>query len=242
MRPIVGDLPQPCCGLRMFPWHNRPMRRLPPTRTLAAAGAIAPWLWSAIVIVLTFLEYDTLTGFGWTPLGSHGVNYPSSLALGRFGLAQMANFGLFGILMIGLAVALYRSVRPKWPARIAPVLMGISGFGFLMSVFPTDNGPPSAPMTWHGEIHGIGFIVMLIPFVLSMFFLALSFRGDSRWSGYVWLGPAVGVLALAAFIGLGALLPASLDQIAFYVTLLVLFVGLTLVGLRIRSIDVRGSA
>jgi hypothetical protein len=205
-------------------------------------GAIAPWLWSVVVIILTFLEYDTLTGFGWTPLSSHGVNYPSSLALGRFGWAQMANFALFGILMIGLAVALYRSLRPQWPARIAPVLMGISGFGFLMSVFPTDNGPPSAPMTWHGAIHGLGFIVVLIPFVLSMLFLGLSFRGDSRWRGYVWLGPTIGVLALIAFIGLGAVLPASLDQVSFYITLVVLFTGLTLVGLRVRSLPLGGSA
>jgi hypothetical protein len=216
--------------------------RLPSTRALATGGAIAPWLWSGIVIVLTFLEYDTLTGFGWTPLSSNGVNYPSSLALGRFGWAQMVNFGLFGVLMIGLAIALYRSVRPQWQARIAPTLIGISGFGFLMSVFPTDNGPPSAPMTWHGEIHGLGFIVMLVPFVLSMFFLALSVRGDPRWRGYLWHGPTIGILALMAFIGLGAALPASLDQVSFYTTLLVLFAGLTLVALRTRSLALGGSA
>lgn len=218
------------------------MQRLPSTRALAVGGAIAPWLWSGVVIVLTFLEYDTLTGFGWTPLSHHGVNYPSSLALGRFGWAQMVNFGLFGILMIGLAIALYRSVRQQWPARIAPVLIGISGFGFLMSVFPTDNGPPNAAMTWHGAIHGLGFIVMLIPFVLSMFFLGLSFRGDPQWRGYVLVGPAIGLLALIAFIALAAILPASMDQIPFYITLLVLFTGLTLVGLRIRSRDPGGSA
>jgi Protein of unknown function (DUF998) len=212
------------------------MPRLPSTRTLATGGAIAPWLWSAIVIVLTVLEYDTLTGFGWTPLSSQNVNYPSSLALGQFGWAQIVNFGLCGILLIGLAVALYRSVRARWTARIAPVLMGISGFGFLMSVFPTDHGPPNAPETWHGDIHIVGFIVFLFPFVLSMFFLALSIRGDSRWSGYVWLGPAVGVLALIAFIGLAAILPASVDQIPFYLTLLVLFVGITLVARHIPSL------
>jgi len=213
------------------------MPRLPSTRTLATGGAIAPWLWSAIVIVLTVLEYDTLTGFGWTPLSSHGVNYPSSLALGQFGWAQMANFGLFGILSIGLAIALYRSVRPQWPARVAPVLIGIAGFGHLMSVFPTDHGPPSAATTWHGAIHAAGFITFFIPVLLSMFLLVLSFRGDSRWRGYVWLGPAVGVGALIAFIGLGAILPVSVDQVPFYIALLVLFIGLSLIGLRIRSLD-----
>jgi hypothetical protein len=212
------------------------MRRLPSTRTLATGGMVAPWLWSAIVVVLTVLEYDTLTGFGWTPGGSHGVNYPSSLALGQFGWAQMANFGLFGVLLIGLAIALYRSVRRPWPARVAPVLMGVAGFGFLLSVFPTDNGPPNAPMTWHGAIHGIGFITVFVPLLLSMFFLALSARGDSRWHGYIWLGPAIGVIALLAFVGLAAILPASLDQLPFYLTLLVLFIGITLIGLRVSRL------
>ena len=213
------------------------MRGLPATRKLATGGMVAPWLWSAIVIVLTALEFDTLTGFGWTPGASHGVNYPSSLALGKFGWAQMANFALFGFLMIGLAVALYRSVRPGRLARVAPVLLGVAGFGLLLSVFPTDTGPPNAPATWHGAIHGIGFVTIFLPLLLAMFFLAVSSRGDSRWDAYVWLGPAVGAAALIAFIALAAILPASLDQVPFYLALLVLFVGITLVGLRVRSLD-----
>jgi hypothetical protein len=196
---------------------------------------LGPWLWTAIVLVLTVLEYDTLTGFGWTPGGSYGVNYPSSLALGHFGWAQMANFALLGLSLIGLAIALYRSVRPGRPAKVAPVLMGIAGFGFLLSVFPTDTGPPNAAATWHGEIHGIGFIVALLPLMLSMFFFALSARGDSRWNGYGWIGPVVGVIALLAFFGLAAIMPASLDQIPFYITLVALFAGISLIGFRLRS-------
>ncbi len=179
------------------------MRGLPATRKLATGGMVAPWLWSAIVIVLTGLEFDTLTGFGWTPGASHGVNYPSSLALGRFGWAQMANFALFGLLMI----------------------------------FPTDTGPPNAPATWHGATHGIGFVTIFLPLLLAMFFLAVSSRGDSRWDAYVWLGPAVGAAALIAFIALAAILPASLDQVPFYLALFVLFVGITLIGLRVRSLN-----
>jgi hypothetical protein len=197
---------------------------------------VAPWIWTALVLVLTVLEYDTLTGFGWTPLGSHNVNYPSSLALGSFGIVQMANFALLGILLAGLAIALYRLVRPGWPAHIAPVLMAITGVGFLMSVAPTDHGPPNAPETWHGDIHTLGFVVAFLPLVLSMLLLAVSFRGDPRWRGYVWLGPVVGVLALIFFIGLAAIIPASVDQVAFYLTLLVLFIGITVIGRHARSL------
>jgi hypothetical protein len=113
--------------------------------------------------------------------------------------------------------------------------MGIAGFGFLLSVFPTDTGPPNAPATWHGDIHMIGFIVAFLPLVLSMFFLAVSARGDSRWNGYGWIGPVVGVIALLAFFGLAAIMPASVDQIPFYITLIALFAGTSLIGLRLRS-------
>jgi hypothetical protein len=197
---------------------------------------VGPWLWTAIVLVLTVVEYDTLTGFGWTPGGSYGVNYPSSLALGQLGWAQMLNFALLGVSLISLAVALYRSVRPGRLAKVAPVLMGIAGFGFLLSVFPTDTGPPNAPATWHGTIHGIGFIVAFLPLVLSMFFLAVSVRGDSHWNGYGWIGPVVGVIALLSFFGLAAVMPASMDQIPFYLTLVVLFAGISLIGFRLRSL------
>jgi hypothetical protein len=127
-------------------------------------------------------------------------------------------------------------VRPGRLAKVAPVLMGIAGFGFLLSVFPTDTGPPNAPATWHGAIHGIGFIVAFLPLVLSMFFLAVSVRGDSRWNGYGWIGPVVGVVALLSFFGLAAVMPASVDQIPFYITLVVLFAGISLIGYRLRSL------
>jgi hypothetical protein len=114
--------------------------------------------------------------------------------------------------------------------------MGIAGFGFLLSVFPTDTGPPNAPATWHGAIHGIGFIVAFLPLVLSMFLLAVSIRGDSRWNGYGWIGPVAGVVALLSFFGLAAVMPASVDQIPFYITLVVLFAGISLIGFRLRSL------
>ena len=154
----------------------------------------------------------------------------------RFGWAQLLYFGLFGVLLIGLAVGLYRAVRPRPIARVGPVLLAIAGVGLLLSMFPTDHGPPNAPSTWHGDIHAIAFLVVFIPLLLSMFFFAVSFRHDPRWTGLVWVGPISGAAALIAFIGLGALLPASLDQVSFYADLLALFVGITVIAYRLRAL------
>jgi len=208
---------------------------LPATRYLALGGIVAPWLWTVVVVLLTVLEYDTLIGYGWT-LGNPGpVNYPSSLALGHFGWAATANFGLEGLLTIGFALGLIREVRARPMARIGPVLLGIAGLGMVLSVFSTDHGPANAPNTWHGQIHGISFVVTFVPLLLSFFFLAASFWRDSRWHGFKWL-PAVPVVAVATlFIGHG-LLPTAISEVSFYVGELVIFVGLTLIGLRLLSL------
>ncbi len=206
------------------------------TRTLALGGIVGPWLWASIVVILTFVEYDTLRSFGWTPGQDNGVNYPSSLALGSAGWLQVANFALFGVLTIALAVGLYRAVRPRRLARAGPMLVGAAGVGLVLSAFPTDHGPPDAPTTWHGTIHNLAFVVTFVPLLLAFFFLAVSFRGDPRWQGYQWLCPAIGLAAIASLVLGGGLLPASVNQAAFYVSLLLIFAGLTLLGLRLRTV------
>jgi hypothetical protein len=205
-------------------------------RTLALGGIVGPWLWTAIVIVLTVVEYDTLASFGWTPGQDHGVNYPSSLALGRLGWIQMLNFLMLGLCTMALAAGLYQVVRPGLLSRLGPTLLGVAGLGLVLSSFPTDHGPPDAPATWHGAIHGLGFALAFVPLLLAFFLLAASFRGDRHWRGYQWRCPTIGLVALASFIGGALFLPESLNQVSFYVSLLVVFVGLTSIGFRLRSV------
>lgn len=208
----------------------RPVKRLPATPYLALGGIIGPWLWTAIVILLTVLEYDTLTGFGWTPADAHGVQYSSSLALGPLGWVYMANSAVLGLLIIGLAGGFYREVRPRLRARIGPVLMGIAGVGAVLGMFPTDHGPPNAPTTWHGVIHNLGFAVFLFSLLLSFVFLTASFWGDSRWRRSKWLAPIAGIAVVGIFL-LAGLVPV-INQFAL---ILLLFVGITLFGLRLRA-------
>ena len=206
------------------------------TRNLALGGVIGPWLWTAVVLLLTVIEYETLVSFGWTPGQDNGVNYPSSLALGSAGWVQMLNFAVLGVLTIGLAVALYRVVRPGALPRVGPFLLALAGIGLVLSLFPTDHGPPDAPATWHGNIHAVAFGLALVPLLLAFFFLAFSFSGDSRWGAYGWLSPAISTAAIVCFVLGASLLPQSLGQVALYLTLLILFAGLTLIALKVRRV------
>jgi hypothetical protein len=205
------------------------MNRLAPTSYFALGGIVGPSLWIAVVVLLTVFEYDTLTAFGWTPADPNGVQFPSSLALGPLGWVQMANSAVLGLLIIGLATGFYREVRPRLRARIGPVLMGIAGVGAMLGAFPTDHGPPNAPTTWHGAIHNLGFAVFFLSLLLSFVFLTGSFWGDSRWRSPGWLAPILGVGAVGIFIFAG-LVPI----IGQFALILLLFLGITLFGLRLR--------
>jgi hypothetical protein len=206
--------------------------RQPPggSRYLALGGIVGPWLWTAVVLLLTALEYDTLTAFGWTPAEANGVQYPSSLALGQLGWVYMANSAVLGLLIIGLAAGYYYEVRPRLRDRIGPVLLGIAGVGAVLGLFPTDHGPPNAPTTWHGVIHNLGFALFFFSLLLSFVFLTASLWGQSRWRSPKWLAPIAGIAAVGIFI-LAGLVPV-INQFAL---ILLLFLFITLLGLRLRA-------
>jgi uncharacterized oligopeptide transporter (OPT) family protein len=102
----------------------------------------------------------------------------------------------------------------------------------VLSVFSTDHGPANAPNTWHGQIHGIAFVVTFVPLLLSFFFLAASFWRDSRWQGFKWL-PAVPVVAVATLL-IGHGLPPQSRQIGSIGTAARVVLGLVLGSRRSR--------
>lgn len=79
-------------------------------RRMADAGMISPLVFGFTITVLTFLEYDFITGIGWTPVENSNVPWPSVLALGPYGWLQVANFVFFGVFLIALTFGLYRGV------------------------------------------------------------------------------------------------------------------------------------
>jgi hypothetical protein len=233
---IVAGVHAPARAFEPIKRSRVRLQRMRLARSLALGGIVGPWLWTIVVVLLTVFEYDTLRSFGWTPGQDHGVNYPSSLSLGPLGWVQMLNFAALGLCTLGLAAGLFQVVRPVLAARLGPAALAVAGLGLLLSVFPTDHGPADAPTTWNGVLHVIGFGLAFGSLFLALFLLTASFRGDPRWRGYATLCPAIGVVALTGFIMGSVLLPESLNQVSFYLPLLATFVGLTLVGLRLRRV------
>ncbi|MGH3339971.1 MAG: DUF998 domain-containing protein [Propionibacteriaceae bacterium] len=84
----------------------------------------------------TSMEY--LRDLGWEFVGGEQVPWPSSLARGPYGWAQIATFVITGLLIVVLAV----SVREELPRRrvsgVAAVLLGLLGVALLLAAFRVD--------------------------------------------------------------------------------------------------------
>lgn len=110
-------------------------------RWLLRCGAIAGPLFVSVFTIEGARRPD------YNPL-RHSV---SSLALGRHGWVQVANFGATGMLYLAGAVGLSRSSDSDGCGRLGPVALGLTGVGLLGSAAyrtdPVSGYPPGTPDT-----------------------------------------------------------------------------------------------
>jgi Protein of unknown function (DUF998) len=152
------------------------------TTRLLACGIVAGPLFLAAWLIQAF----TREGFDPTR------HPPSLLSLGELGWIQIANFVVTGLLYVACAVGMWRVLHPGRSGTWGPLLVGGFGIGLILAgIFTTDPGagfprgaPAGAPeqLSWHGVLHGVGFVVAFVSwtavgFVLVRRFVALRRRG-----------------------------------------------------------------
>ncbi|GIM88444.1 DUF998 domain-containing protein [Paractinoplanes toevensis] len=178
------------------------------TRTLLAFGVAAGPLWAAVALTQAF----TRDGYDIT---RHPL---SMLSNGALGWLQVTNFVLAGLLTIGGAIGLGRTLSSTW----APRLIALNGLGMLCAgVFtmdPADGfpvGTPAGPgvLTWHSFAHfasgSVAFIALIAAcYVLSRHYarsgdrarsVASAVAGTALLIGNLWpmTGGPAGSLVLA---------------------------------------------
>jgi hypothetical protein len=84
----------------------------------ALAGMIGPVLFGGVLLALSVLEYDFMLGIGWRPVANPSGAWPSGLALGPYGLAQVVNFVVSGLLLAFFAIGVHLETTEVW-ARLA---------------------------------------------------------------------------------------------------------------------------
>lgn len=142
---------------------------------------------------------------------------------------QIANFVATGSLMLGCAAGLRRALADGPGARWAPRLAAVIGGGLVAAgVSTVDPGagfpagaPEGAPVpTWHGILHEISHLVVVVAWIALRFGLRLRFarRGDRRWAR-ACVAVVLIALALVAFPHLDSfpvrIVVASVVQLGF---------------------------
>ena len=134
------------------------------------AGVLAPVVWLGGAGLMSFAEQDFMEhDLGWDV-------WPSGLALGPHGWGQIVVFVLFVAAYLVFAMALLGRTwsRPgRWGARVfavgAVLAMGLP--------FRTDR--PDTDVTWHGTLHAVGYVAMMLTLLISVL---LMFPGLVRSS------------------------------------------------------------
>ncbi|MBX3036319.1 MAG: DUF998 domain-containing protein [Anaerolineales bacterium] len=185
---------------------------------------LGPILFASVLTILTIVEYDFLLSLGWHPINNPTFDWPSGLALGRFGWIITATFIISGLIMTLLAYRLFLDLKPAFASRLGATLLACAGIALAMLAFTTDPTIRETPSTWHGRLHDLSFVLLGLTLFPAMIILGFAFRIDDKWKSlslYTWL-----TLCLAA--------PAfALKGAAFYVFLLAILVWNEVVAIRL---------
>jgi len=154
---------------------------------LLRAGAIGRILAGPFFLVSVGLNTWASLGYlhqlGWEFVGGEQVPWPSSLARGSYGWAQIATFAIAGLLIVILAVAVRDQLPQKRTSGVAVVLLALLGVALILAAFRVDVPMLSggSPATWHGWVHGIAFLLIIAMSALAPLTMALAVRGDFSW-------------------------------------------------------------
>jgi hypothetical protein len=142
------------------------------TRRPALFAAAVPPLFVAIVAILTAHEWDYLHRIGWKLWGKTDVPWPSGTALGSWGGLQVLNFVLLGSALLAVAIGTRLTIPRTRAATIGVWSLGLAGLAGLALAFKTDPG--ASTTTWHGRIHVVAFVVLVVAMIVALVSLSQS--------------------------------------------------------------------
>jgi hypothetical protein len=173
------------------------------------AGTIGP-----VLLALSILDYDFMLGIGWQPVADPAGAWPSGLALGPYGAAQIADFVISGLQLCLFALGLHLEIATRHASTLpGPALLLLAGVAMTLMGFKTDAIERVGPRSLHGLIHDAAFVVFVLAFLAALFFLWWGLRWDARWRGHARYTLATGILAMLLLL---------LPGVAYYLFLVTL--------------------
>ena len=211
------------------------LKRNATRRAGAIAGLLAGPFFLISVGLNTWASIDYLHGLGWELAGERQVPWPSSLARGPYGWAQVATFVVTGLLIVILAVAVRDQLPHRRMSSFAVVLLALLGVALMLAAFRIDTPMLRGgnPNTWNGWVHGIAFLLIIALGVLAPLTMALAVRNDPSWRP-----TALVSLAAAALFVVFLLLPWG--NASFLMAVVTLFAWIAMVAARLRAPSAEG--
>src|ERR687890_2851007 len=162
----------------------------------AVAGTIGPVLFGGVLVALSVLEYDFMLGIGWQPVADPAGAWPSGLALGPYGAAQVANFVASGLLLAFFALGLHLGATNGRGSPFGSALLFVAGTAMALMGFETDPIRRIGPRSLHGLIHDAAYLIFVLAFLAALFSLWRRLAADPRWRDHARYTLATGLLAV----------------------------------------------
>ena len=190
----------------------------------AIAGMMGPALFGSVMLALSALEYDFMLGIGWRPVADPAGAWPSGLALGPYGPAQVANFVASGLLLAFFALGLHLGATNERGSPFGSALLFVAGTAMALMGFETDPIRRIGPRSLHGLIHDAAYVIFVLAFLGALFSLWRRFEADPRWQGHAIYTLATGILAV---------LLLWLPGVAYYLFIVTLLVWIEVTAIRL---------
>ncbi len=169
---------------------------------------IAPFAWAGIIGPLLFtagfLIQEAFRIEEYSPI----AEVVSALEAGPNGWIQQVNFVVFGLLTFAFAVGLHIGVRPGRTGKAGPGLLFVSGVGSLVAgIFPLRED--SAGVTYDPGGHMVGGVTFFVASAVGLIVLSPRLAHDPEWRRLSRYALASGIVAMAGFMVMGALVMAD---------------------------------
>lgn len=186
--------------------------------SVARAALVTGPLFLAEVALNSWLSRDYLHAHGWALRGGDDLPWPSMLALGPHGWAQVAGFAIAGTGVLCAVPALARALPARRRRTLAVAFFSILGLAVLLSAARVDASMIAGddPSSWHGWMHGLMFLVLLPTTVLTPLLVAWAAWGDPGWRNAALLSAFTPLLVIGAFA-------SGQGNLGFYLFLCVVF-------------------
>ncbi len=206
------------------------MKAKPLRRAGVLAGLVAGPFFLVSVGLNTWASLGYLHQLGWEFVGGEQVPWPSSLARGPYGWAQVATFVITGLLIVVLAVAVRDQLPRRRVSGFAVVLLALLGVALILAAFRVDVPmlTGGSPTTWHGWVHGIAFLLIIAIGVLAPLTMAVAVPGDAGWRPI-----AVASVGAGALFVVFLLLPWG--NATFLMAIVTLFAWIAAIAVRLAA-------